>query len=321
MQCLVHYHSIQAPPTLPNGIPKVLMQTWKTEEVPKIWKRGQASILRAFPDWQYVLMTDAAIDEFVRQYFPEHVEAFYKMPYPIQRIDIFRYMFLYIYGGLYMDLDFEVTQSFAEYVSVLSAPLLLLHSGNLTWVLTNSLILARPRQSVFLDIIKHALYTKLPWYYLGKHIQVMFSSGPMAFHTIITNSKSPYAVLPRRFFMPVDATRKDSGDWQPEEHVFTIPLMGGTWNSIDSYVLNFLMQYRKEFACAMGILILWFARGHLHYRFQFEKLLRKFKRLRKYEGYEGTRSGQLPVYLSSSGSRIKENSGNGHDRSPGGEDV
>lgn len=226
-------------------------------------------------------MTDQDNLEFVESYFPMCLDAYKQLPYGIQRADVIRYMWLYIRGGMYLDLDYEVLQNFEPLIEEIDAPLLVLHSGNLHWVLTNSLILAKPKQEIFLQMIYSALFTKLPWYYVGKHIRVMFSTGPMMFHDIIINSEMPYAVLPRKLFMPVGTTQKDSGtSFSMDLKTYTKPLPGGTWNSIDSFVFNFILEFRKELACLFGILTLIFARNHLHYAEHTEALLRVINQLK-----------------------------------------
>lgn len=283
MECYTEFNALQNIEYLSNGFPKLIMQTWKTTIVPKQWSIGQASILKHFSTWKYILMSDTMNEQFVQQYFPNDIEAFRLLRYPIQRADVIRYMFLYIFGGLYLDLDYQIIRSFEPLIESLNVPLLLLHSGNITWVLTNSLIIAKPRLPIFLELIRKCLYSKLPWYYFGKHIQVMFSTGPMRFHDIITNSHVAYGVLPRKLFMPVDVSIKDSTEkitLHEIEDLYTLPLPGGTWNSIDSFLFNFLLQYKKEFLCFLGVLILWFARGHLHWKLQAEKLLNTIHKLK-----------------------------------------
>jgi mannosyltransferase OCH1-like enzyme len=316
MQCFIEFDTLANVESLSNGVPKIIMQTWKTTSVPKQWTEGQKSIQEHFPNWTYILMSDAANDRFVERYFPQYLQAFRLLRYPIQRADVIRYMFLYTFGGLYLDLDYQIIRSFEPLIESIKAPLLLLHSGNITWVLTNSLIVARPKLPIFLTLIHECLFAKLPWYYIGKHIQVMFSTGPMRFHDIIVNSGTPYAVLPRKLFMPVDATIKDSStDITKEintEHIYTLPLPGGTWNSIDSFLFNFLLQYKKEFLCLFGALILWFARGHLHWKLQAEKLLNTIHKLKSklrkhYVGthYESTRGRIMSLHSITPGTGIE----------------
>jgi mannosyltransferase OCH1-like enzyme len=59
------------------------------------------------PLWEYRLWTDIANREFIHDHFPEFLNKYDGYPYAIQRVDAIRYLLLYRYGGVYVDLDFE----------------------------------------------------------------------------------------------------------------------------------------------------------------------------------------------------------------------
>ena len=99
-------------------IPKIIMQTWKNTDIPDKWKSSPASIRQYMPDWEYVLMTDDMNDQFVRTYFPDFYSHYVNFPYPIQRADAIRYMWLYKHGGIYMDMDFELIKPLDDLFSI-----------------------------------------------------------------------------------------------------------------------------------------------------------------------------------------------------------
>ena len=97
-------------------IPKLIHQTWKTSEIPSKWVNTQKSLLRNNPDYEYILWTDSDIHNFMKTKFPHfYVNVFlnYKQN---QQVDIFRYFLLYVYGGIYIDLDIGCNSSFDKYL-------------------------------------------------------------------------------------------------------------------------------------------------------------------------------------------------------------
>jgi mannosyltransferase OCH1-like enzyme len=90
------------------------MQTWKTRDIPDRWLSGYNSIRKLNPDWEYTLMTDDDNLQFVKDHFPQYVSGYNALWYPIMRADAIRYMYLYLYGGIYIDLDFICHKSFNE---------------------------------------------------------------------------------------------------------------------------------------------------------------------------------------------------------------
>ena len=89
-------------------IPKIIHQIWVGSPVPDKYKEMMASWQKMHPDWKYMLWTDEEIEDFPflsREAFDAAKN--YGMKSDIWRLDI-----LYLYGGLYIDTDFECLQPF-----------------------------------------------------------------------------------------------------------------------------------------------------------------------------------------------------------------
>ena len=65
------------------------MDSWKSEH----------------PAWTYRLWTDEDLDKLVAENFPDFLDQFRGYDNPVQRADAGRYLILYLYGGVYTDLD------------------------------------------------------------------------------------------------------------------------------------------------------------------------------------------------------------------------
>jgi hypothetical protein len=88
-------------------IPKILHQTWKTDQIPDHWRPYQRSWIANHPDWEYRLWTDADNLALVEQHYPQFLDLYQSFAYAILRVDLVRMLYLHRYGGLYVDLDFE----------------------------------------------------------------------------------------------------------------------------------------------------------------------------------------------------------------------
>lgn len=64
------------------------------------------------PDYEYVLWDDADNRRFVAEKFPWFLATYDSYDVEIKRADAIRYMYLYTYGGIYADLDFECLKPF-----------------------------------------------------------------------------------------------------------------------------------------------------------------------------------------------------------------
>jgi len=107
-------HSMTKNP-LPNTIetiPKIIIQTWKTNSIPVKYRELVDSIKKYNSDYKYLFFTDNDIETFLKMNYPEYHQTYLNLPIKIQRIDFFRYVAIYHYGGFYMDLDMSCFKSF-----------------------------------------------------------------------------------------------------------------------------------------------------------------------------------------------------------------
>jgi mannosyltransferase OCH1-like enzyme len=93
-------------------IPPIVHQAWKSDRVPSRWRHAVESVRKYHPGWEYRLWTDAAIDAHVRLQHPAFYPVFAGFSRHIMRVDVFRYILMHDFGGLYCDLDYEFLRPF-----------------------------------------------------------------------------------------------------------------------------------------------------------------------------------------------------------------
>lgn len=91
-----------------------IIQTWKTREIPTHYYKFIQNLKDNNPNNKYIFFTDESIIVFIKETFPEYYETFINLKYKIQQIDFFRYLAIYHYGGIYLDLDMNITQKFDD---------------------------------------------------------------------------------------------------------------------------------------------------------------------------------------------------------------
>ena len=57
------------------------------------------------PDWEYTLWDDAMATRLLEADYPQFLDAYKRLPVPVQRVDILRLLVLHRYGGVYFDCD------------------------------------------------------------------------------------------------------------------------------------------------------------------------------------------------------------------------
>lgn len=92
-------------------IPKILHQTWKTNEIPVKYRDEISSWRRLHPHWRFEFWDDDRSADLLWDVFPQHALAFEEMS-GIKRADVARIVALYAYGGVYADIDVEAARCF-----------------------------------------------------------------------------------------------------------------------------------------------------------------------------------------------------------------
>lgn len=90
-----------------SQFPKHIFQTWKTKTLPPFFEKWSQSWKDKNPLFEYILWDDADNRMFIDMYFPSFLSIYDGYEQNIKRVDAVRYFFLYQFGGVYADMDFE----------------------------------------------------------------------------------------------------------------------------------------------------------------------------------------------------------------------
>ena len=231
-------------------IPKIIFQTWIDKNIPDKWKVSPKSIKKYMPDWEYVFMTDDDYRNFVKKHFPDFLPYYDGFPHNIMRADCIRYMWLFIRGGIYMDLDFEVLHPLDELFTS-DVEVYFVNSSNVGSYLTNSFMASKPGCKLWLDVIEE-MKKPLPWYYVGKHMSVMNQSGPVMLTHVVHRSRIVYGMLPVKRILPCSICNISCRS----KYAYLKQLEGSSWITYDTKVYNFFMCNYKQLLIAIGLILL-----------------------------------------------------------------
>ncbi|KAB5585567.1 glycosyltransferase family 32 protein [Coniochaeta sp. 2T2.1] len=106
-----------------TSIPKLIHQSWKTTQLPAKFEQWSRTCREKHPDWEWVLWTDEDNLELVRRYFPWLVDTYVSLPGDIYRVDLARNLYMYLFGGVYLDLDTECLQPVSSALSSVNVPI------------------------------------------------------------------------------------------------------------------------------------------------------------------------------------------------------
>jgi mannosyltransferase OCH1-like enzyme len=144
-------------------IPRNIFQTWKTKNMShdftsliKTWKDNNSN-------YAYFLFDDNDCEEFIKKNFDEDVYNAYCRIIPgAFKADLWRYCVLYIYGGIYVDVDticFNNIDNFVDENIEFMTPIDLNNCPYYgTYNLFNCFIASVPKHPILLDCIRRVVY-------------------------------------------------------------------------------------------------------------------------------------------------------------------
>jgi mannosyltransferase OCH1-like enzyme len=171
-------------------IPQIVHQLWKNEAIPKRWHAASQSVRRYHKGWEYRLWTDALMDEHVRTHHPAFFPVFRGFDRHIMRVDVFRYVLMHDFGGLYCDLDYEFVRPFTygDHELVLSLEYDEAYGDPVNQV-ANYVFASVPRHPLWSDVLAH-LQTYPPR--VERSEDVCSATGPWYLTGIFFKSQSRY---------------------------------------------------------------------------------------------------------------------------------
>lgn len=238
-----------------DAIPRVIFQTWRTRDVPEQWNEAHRSVLEKNPGWKHVLLTDEDCAALVAKHFPSLLATFHGFKYNIQRADFIRYVVLYLYGGVYLDLDYVALKAFDGITLPNGKEVGLLASNNTPTLVTNSFMVSKPRSAFWLDCLAETTKPP-PWWAIGKHMHVFHQTGPFMVNRVMRRHRDIAHRL-EGVSAPCDVCTLDSCTFDATH--FVKPIKGDSWHSWDSTLINAVHCNRPLAACAcLGFLLaLW----------------------------------------------------------------
>lgn len=97
-----------------SKMPRIVHQSWKTAELPHRFALWSRTVRDLNPEWSHRLWTDADNRALVAEHFPRFLPTYDGYNHFIKRADAARAAYLWVHGGLYLDLDFEAVRPIGD---------------------------------------------------------------------------------------------------------------------------------------------------------------------------------------------------------------
>ena len=146
-----------------------IIQTWKSKNLPNYYIPFYQNVMKHKGNWNYMFFDDNDVTEFIKTKMPEYYDYFTSLSVKIQQIDFFRYLAIYYYGGVYLDMDINVEEDFNDLLAYdcafpielknITDPLLLKKEQN--FLIGNYAFYAKPKHPFIKHIIDNLVQPKI----------------------------------------------------------------------------------------------------------------------------------------------------------------
>ena len=207
------------------SIPKIIHQTWKTKDLPENFKKWSDSWKILNPDFKYKFYTDTDCFVFINYYYPEYINL-YQSLVGIEKVDMFRYLILHKYGGVYCDMDTECIRPINKLID---------WSGLITgYEYENPVqylqwfIASPPGNKILIELVKEINFRSyFRWFKtftLSENRLVYWLTGPEMYTDVLNKHKNQIKILRKGILGCYDTKQMD-------EETYLIHWFSGTWKS------------------------------------------------------------------------------------------
>jgi inositol phosphorylceramide mannosyltransferase catalytic subunit len=232
-----------------STIPKRIIQTARSRELPLKAKAAVAGLRALNPDFEYLFFDDAQVVAFIEKEFPQYRSVFDSFRFPIQKYDFFRYLAVFRLGGFYFDTDVFFATGLSELLThscvfpfeELTLSQYLRHEHQMDWEIGNYAFGAAEGHPFLDAVIQNCVRAQRE----AEWVKPMMSGIPSLFHSEfhVLNTSGP-GLLSRTLAENPSAARQvavlfpedvcDEQTWHQFGH-FAIHAMEGSWRTKGNY--------------------------------------------------------------------------------------
>ena len=143
-----------------NQIPKTIVSTYFNKD--KIPKKVYDNIKKYAPNYNFLIFDDNEIINFLQNYYPKKVvETFYSLSQGPHKADLFRYCYLYKFGGVYIDIKTVLIKNIDDIFNKRNVHLYTVISKS-NYSIHQGVIATVPKNPIFLKLINYIININKP---------------------------------------------------------------------------------------------------------------------------------------------------------------
>jgi mannosyltransferase OCH1-like enzyme len=242
-----------------NIIPKIIHFIWidfsnELNSNPKIPDKYINNINRTKdlnPDFTIKIWNGFDCDQLIKKFFPNKLDLYWSLEKPIMRCDFVRLVILYVYGGIYSDLDRIsirsyniILQKYLEYDFIIGK---VDYFGMNEFI--NDLMFAKPKSDFILECINGVKKNYIPIEFLN----IFYTSGPNYIKGVFNNYNGPNKII--SIYSEVNSCNTCTCKLTDLQNLVSYTTFDGSWNSKISILKSIEFIYCNIYKFIILILI------------------------------------------------------------------
>lgn len=153
--------------------------------------------------FDHILWGYEKCENLLKEHYPQYLQLWEDFSQPVMKCDFIRYIILYHYGGIYMDMDMYPAKDFTELLS--NREIFTTWNDDPRNLPYNALMMSEKGNQLFLQIAEHSKKSYYQKYQLPGYVKM---KGRLVFQT--TGHKMLRRVLKKHNIIPMDILRVNS---------------------------------------------------------------------------------------------------------------
>lgn len=182
-------------------IPKIIHRMWlsKSNEFPSKYNNYRDRLYSLHSDFEIVNWNKDSVEELINNHFPQYKQFYHSLPNLIQKCDFSRYLIMYKYGGVYVDLDFNFYKNISPLLDREILLVLEFEETDNKRKVFNGFFGAIPNHELFINFVNHI--TQIP--YCNLQNDVLNTTGPDSLTRFIRSNNYQFDYVDSCLILPI----------------------------------------------------------------------------------------------------------------------
>ena len=219
--------------------PKIIHQIWiqGCENLPEKYK-NYSDKWKLQENYQYICWNDKTIRDLINIFDKTLLDSYNYFDLLQQKSDLARYIILYLFGGVYIDMDIEPGNISLDNVLNLNKPLIMAKGGST--IASQNFMVSVKNHPLFKDLINHIkINYKKKWFDILT-IYVQRTTGGLIYQKLLDNYSNDYIIIPQNLVYRCESI----DDCKIDKNIVAMIHFEKSWNIL-LYSQRFIEYYKN----------------------------------------------------------------------------